>query len=111
MSVYFYHLIIMLNQKVNIENFINWNQLNVMKNLHLPVILILLSVTVSFATLQVEEVTECDSINNELTSKFRFLGGWDSNGIPEYLQPEPDEVQQALINFVKETLPERVNIS
>ncbi|MCK5705088.1 MAG: DUF4114 domain-containing protein, partial [Cyclobacteriaceae bacterium] len=82
-----------------------------MKNLHLPVILILLSVTVSFATLQVEEVTECDSINNELTSKFRFLGGWDSNGIPEYLQPEPDEVQQALINFVKETLPEKVNIS
>ena len=55
-------------------------------------------------------ITECDSINNELTSKFRFLGGWNAKGTPEYLEPTSDEVSQALINYVNVTLPESVNL-
>lgn len=86
------------------------NLLKVMKNIHLISILILVSFNASFATLQEEDVTGCDSINTELTSKFKFLGGWDSNGTPDYLQPESGDVSQALINYVKETLPESVNL-
>lgn len=82
-----------------------------MRNIHLTAIIIFISFTVSFATFQVEEITVCDSINNELTSKFRFLGSWDSNGVPDYLDPEGDEVSQTLIDFVKEALPEGINIS
>ena len=55
--------------------------------------------------------TACDSVNSELTSKFRFLGEWDSNGTPYYMDPASDEVSQALINFVNETLPESVNFA
>ncbi|MCG8305965.1 MAG: DUF4114 domain-containing protein [Cytophagales bacterium] len=53
--------------------------------------------------------TACDSVNDELNAKFRFLGNWDANGTPGYMDPASDEVSQALINFVKNTLPETVN--
>ena len=53
--------------------------------------------------------TECDSVNTALTSKFRFLGGWDAMGTPDYLQPDPDQISQSLIDYVLETLPENGN--
>jgi len=53
---------------------------------------------------------DCDSTNVELTSKFRFLGGWDQNGTPEYLEIEDDEVSDALIDYVNSTLPESVKV-
>ncbi len=80
-----------------------------MKKIYKPLIFSFLILI--FSSLQsIAAVTECDSINMELTSKFRFLGSWDANGVPDYLQPDDDEVSQALINFVKSTLPESVNL-
>lgn len=53
---------------------------------------------------------ECDSINEPLTSKFRFLGSWNSSGKPLYLDPEGDSVSQAMINYVNTILPESINL-
>lgn len=53
---------------------------------------------------------DCDSINDALSSKFRFLGSWNSKGVPQYLEPEGDEVSQAMINYVNETLPESTKV-
>lgn len=53
----------------------------------------------------------CDSVNNELNSKFRFLGEWSADGTPDYMDPASDEVSQALIDFVDNTLPESVNFA
>jgi PKD repeat protein len=58
----------------------------------------------------VAKAADCDSINDPLTSKFRFLGEWDSNGSPLYLEPENDMVSEALINYVNATLPESVKV-
>jgi PKD repeat protein len=52
----------------------------------------------------------CDSINDQLSSKFRFLGSWNSKGVPQYLEAKGDVVSQALINYVNETLPESTRI-
>jgi PKD repeat protein len=53
---------------------------------------------------------DCDSINDELTSKFRFLGSWNQNGTPEYLEMENDEVSESLIDYINTTLPESVKL-
>ncbi len=53
---------------------------------------------------------ECDSINDELSSKFRFLGDWDQKGVPQYLEIDNDEVSDALIDYVNATLPESVKV-
>jgi len=55
------------------------------------------------------QATDCDSVNQELTSKFRFLGEWHPNGTPKYLEEIPDTVKEDLKNFVETTLPERVS--
>lgn len=55
-----------------------------------------------------EVVADCDSINHELTSKFRFLGGWDRNGTPDNLEAVPDTITDELIDYVNATLPESV---
>jgi hypothetical protein len=60
--------------------------------------------------IDIKAATECDSVNLALTSKFRFLGGWNADGTPEYLQPIPGDVTPAMINFVNTTLPESVNL-
>lgn len=85
--------------------------LTLIKTLHLSAVLFLFSFSLSFANLQFEKGSECDSINNELSSKFRFLGEWDFNGTPDYLNPESGEVSQSLIDYVHKALPESVNIS
>ncbi|MDZ7607915.1 MAG: DUF4114 domain-containing protein [Cyclobacteriaceae bacterium] len=53
---------------------------------------------------------DCDSVNVPLTSKFRFLGPWSSDGKALYLDPEGDNVSAAMINYVKQVLPESVNL-
>ena len=63
------------------------------------------------ARIQSTQATECDSINDELSSKFRFLGSWDENGRPDYLESPPDTVSEELINYVTQTLPETVSIT
>ncbi len=72
---------------------------------------LIFSFSIGSTQLFADDIITCDSINDELTSKFKFLGDWDTNGIPNYLHPESDSVSQSLINFVKETLPEGVKIS
>ena len=57
------------------------------------------------------QTTSCDSVNEELSAKFRFLGDWNSEGTPNYMEPASDEVSQALIDFVNETLPEHVDFA
>lgn len=85
--------------------------LPLIKTLHLTAFLFSFSFSIGYANIHFEKDTECDSVNSELTSKFRFLGEWDFNGIPAYLYPECDEVSQSLIDYVHKTLPESVNIS
>ena len=69
-------------------------------------------ILLSFTTLHVSAQTlSCDSVNEELNAKFRFLGDWNSVGTPNYMEPASDEVSQALIDFVNETLPERVDFA
>lgn len=82
-----------------------------MKKIFYSVAFILFSISIGGTNLFAQEITTCDSINDNLTSKFRFLGQWDANGTPNYLEPESDSVSQSLINYVKETLPEGVKIS
>ncbi len=53
---------------------------------------------------------DCDSINDALSSKFRFLGSWSDKGVPQYLVVPGDEISQALINYVNATLPESVRV-
>ncbi len=80
-----------------------------MKKILLPLLFISLLPTGGNAALLYQDASSgCDSINDELTSKFRFLGGWDENGKPDYLEAESDSISQSLINFVMETLPETV---
>lgn len=89
----------------------NKNQLALIKKSLFSAALLLYTFSLSFANLQFEKSTNCDSINHELNSKFRFLGGWDLNGIPDYLSSESDVVSKSLIDYVHKTLPESVNIS
>ncbi len=80
-----------------------------MKNKFLPLLFLIIFWGAGYSLcLAQTEISGCDSINEELTSKFRFLGGWDENGKPDYLEPENDSISQSLINFVMETLPETV---
>ena len=53
---------------------------------------------------------DCSNTPDWLPSKLRFIGGWDSNGRPEYLDPNGDPADQDLINFVKVNLPEAVSL-
>lgn len=81
-----------------------------MKNIYLPTIITCLSLLITISQPVVGQETSCDSTNNELTSKFRFLGGWDADGSPEYLEDTQGDVTDALINYVVETLPESVSL-
>ena len=64
-----------------------------------------------FAFLAVEAYgTDCDSVNVQLTSKFRFLGPWTSVGKALYLEEEGDSVSAAMIKYVNDILPESVNL-
>lgn len=73
---------------------------------------IAITVVVIGATALMTDVhaAECDSINDELSSKFRFLGEWDQNGTPKYLDPEGDEVTEGLLDYVNSALPESVKL-
>jgi len=80
-----------------------------MKNIYLPAVFICcLSLLITINVHSIAQVATCDSVNHELTSKFRFLGDWDFKGTPDYLQDESDDVSEALINYVTTTLPESV---
>ncbi len=83
-----------------------------MKNITQSAIFLSIFLTLTFVNHQIVAaiVSECDSVNEELTSKFRFLGGWDANGKPEYLSPESDPISQALLNYVLDTLPEKISL-
>ena len=52
----------------------------------------------------------CDSTNTSITSKFRYLGSWDENGVPDYLEPKGDVVSEALLEYVNEIAPEGENL-
>jgi PKD repeat protein len=64
----------------------------------------------SFLFITDVHAAECDSINDELSSKFRFLGQWDENGTPKYLDAEGDKVSEALIDYINTALPESVKV-
>ncbi len=53
---------------------------------------------------------ECDSVNEQLSAKFRFLGSWDEQGRADYLENERDTVPSSLIDYVETTLPESISI-
>lgn len=41
------------------------------------------------------------------TPEFRYMGGWNSNGVPSYLLPQGDVIDQAFLDDVNSSLPER----
>ncbi|MEA1875602.1 MAG: LruC domain-containing protein [Bacteroidota bacterium] len=47
--------------------------------------------------------------NRVLKSGFTYLllGSWDNYGVPTYLEPERDQISQALLNNINASLPER----
>ena len=104
-------LIFNRNQSRGSKLIFGTNHLNMIKNNNLTaqlrtaiiLILMLLGSVRSYGN-------DCDSINDALSSKFRFLGTWNNKGVPQYLEAEGDEVSQALINYVNEILPESVRL-
>jgi len=42
-----------------------------------------------------------------LNTNFGYLGGYNSNGVPDYLEPENDVITQDLLNDINNTLPEQ----
>ncbi len=82
-----------------------------MKKLSFQIVLAVTVIILSSGRLRAEEnASTCDSINIDLTSKFRFLGDWGPNGTPLYLEAETGEVSDALIDYVNEVLPEKVSL-
>ncbi len=41
-------------------------------------------------------------------ANYKFLGGYNSQGVPDYLEPIGDVIDQTLLNDINNTLPERV---
>ena len=52
----------------------------------------------------------CDSVNEAITQKFRFLGKWNQDGKIEYGVIPGDTISDEMTNFVEVTLPETINI-
>ncbi len=52
----------------------------------------------------------CDSVNEAITQKFRFLGGWDKDGKIDYHVMPGDTISDEMLHFVETTLPETINI-
>ncbi len=69
--------------------------------------LFLLSLAMVFG---VNAYSQCDSVNTELSDKFNFLGDWQSNGYPNYLEEENDTISEDIFNFINTALPETMNI-
>jgi len=42
--------------------------------------------------------------------EYRFLGGWDKNGVPDYLEKERDEISKDLLEDINTSLPECISI-
>lgn len=51
---------------------------------------------------------DCDSVELQLQQKIRYLGDWESNGRPNYLEELGDTISDGLLNFVDLTLPEQM---
>ncbi len=60
--------------------------------------------------ISVNVYSQCDSVNTELNSKMRFLGSWQINGYPNYIEAEKDTISADIIDFINSALPETVNI-
>lgn len=41
---------------------------------------------------------------------FNYLGTYDGNGVPDYLEPENDEISQDLLDDINNTLPEQIEL-
>ncbi len=41
-------------------------------------------------------------------SRYTFLGGYNNQGVPDYLEPENDPIDRQFLNDINNTLPERV---
>ncbi len=81
------------------------------QHIKLPTSLIIaFTIIFTFGDFLPVRATDCDSVNTVLNAKFRFLGSWDANGRPLYLDPEGDIVSEEMINYVNETLPETVKV-
>ena len=42
-----------------------------------------------------------------LNSSYKYLGSYNAQGVPDYLEPENDVITQSLLNDINNTLPER----
>ncbi|GEM_PF-2643359 len=60
--------------------------------------------------LGVEGFSQCDSVNAIINSKLRYLGDWQPNGRPLYLEDDILEISDDVLNFVNEVLPESASI-
>jgi len=44
---------------------------------------------------------------NTYSQSYRFIGSWDSNGVPNYLEPISDTITTEALNDIYDVLPER----
>ncbi len=54
-----------------------------------------------------EPVAFKSGLDNSTNSNFKFLGGYNSQGVPDYLEPINDVITQGLLDDINNTLPER----
>jgi hypothetical protein len=59
---------------------------------------------------QIIPQNRCDSINETLNQKFRYLGTWDDQGRPDYLENIRDTIPESLLEYIENTLPESISI-
>ena len=45
---------------------------------------------------------------NSTNANYKFLGNYNSQGVPDYLEPDDDPIDRQFLNDVNNTLPERV---
>lgn len=48
---------------------------------------------------------------NSTNANYKFLGNYNSQGVPDYLEPDDDPIDRQFLNDVNNTLPERVRLT
>jgi len=80
--------------------------------IRINVLLLLIGLSLFFSS-QYELLAQAgcgDSVNVELTKKFRFLGDWNRNGLIDYKVVPGDTISEQMAKFVENTLPETIDI-
>jgi len=53
-------------------------------------------------------VSKSEIINKSVNTVYKYLGTYNTQGVPNYLEPENDVISAAFLNDINNTLPERI---